>query len=504
MSELPPTTPTVEETGLTGRVARGAAWIMGGGLLARFLGAINTIIVARLLVPEDIGLVAVATVSMQLLQGLSDIGVSQAVVKFRDADRADLDTLFTLSALRGLGIGLVLAASAPVMAAIYDDPRMVGVFLGIAAFPVISGLINPRFFEFERDLNFSRDFISTVLNKLAGVLVSVTVAVIFRTYWAIILGLIAGGGVQLILSYAMRPYAPRFSFKSLKKVFGFSGWLAGVSFLAALNNKLDVPILARLAGSAGAGSFFMGLQLSEMATGQIALPLTRAIYPGLSTLQDDPERMRRAYLRGVSALGAFAMPAAFGFAFVARDLVFLLLGDKWLSAAMVIERLAPVIGLQALFYATQSYAMALGLTRLIFFRELLFLFIRLPVFIWAAIAHGLTGAVWAAAGLGLFHVALNLALYARASGRPFWQPLLSAHRSLAAVAVMTLYFLLLRPLLIGQADFTPAIRLIADVLIGAGVYTGFHTAIWLGEKRPGGVERDIADELKRQARRLRR
>jgi len=502
MSELPPTTPIVEETGLTGRVARGAAWIMGGGLFARFLGAINTIIVARLLVPEDIGLVAVATVSMQLLQGFSDIGVSQAVVKFRDADRADLDTLFTLSALRGLGIGLVLAAAAPVMAAIYDDPRMIGVFLGIAVFPVISGLINPRFFEFERDLNFSRDFISTVLNKLAGVIVSVTVAVIFRTYWAIILGLITGGAVQLVLSYAMRPFGPRISFKSLKKVFGFSGWLAGVSFLAALNNKLDVPILARLVGGGGAGSFFMGLQLSEIVTGQVALPLTRAIYPGLSTLQDDPDRMRRAYLRGVGALGAFAMPAAFGFAFVADDLVFLLLGEKWLSAAMVIGILAPVIGLQSLFYATQSYAMALGLTRLIFFRELIFLVIRLPVFIWATIAHGLAGAVWAAAGLGLFHVVLNLALYTRASGRAFWQPLMSARRSLTAVAAMALYFLFLRPLLIGPGDLTPVIRLAADIAAGAGAYVGAHGAMWFAEGRPDGVERDIAEELKRQARRF--
>ncbi|NOX82493.1 MAG: oligosaccharide flippase family protein [Alphaproteobacteria bacterium] len=498
MSDLPPLPPIAEEAALTGRVARGAAWIFGGGMFARLLGAVNTIVVARLLVPDDIGLVAVAIVSMQLLQGISDIGVAQAVVRFRDADRADLDTLFTLSALRGLAIGLVLAAAAPVMAVVYNDPRMLGVFLGVAAFPVFSGLINPRFYEFERDLNFSREFISTVANKLAGVIVSISIAVIFRTYWAIILGLIAGSIVQLILSYAMRPFVPRIGFQSLRKVFGFSGWLAGVSFLAALNNKLDVPILARLVGGGGAGVFFMGLQLSEMAAGQVARPLTRALYPGLSTLQDEPERMRRAYLRGVGALGAVAMPAAFGVAFVANDLVFLLLGEKWLGAVMVIEILAPVIGLQSLFYATQSYAMALGLTRLIFIRELIYLVVRLPIFIWATMAYGLPGAVWAGAGLGVFHVGLNLALYARASGRSFWQPLASAHRSLGAVAVMALYFLSLRPSLAGLADMAPALRLAADIVAGAGVYIGAHTALWLAQGRPDGVERDIADEIGRR------
>ena len=154
-------TPEGGET-LTGRVARGAAWILGAGISARLLGALNMIIVARLLAPADIGLVAVATITMQLLQGFSDIGVSQAVVKFRDADRDDLDTLFTLAVLRGLLIGLLLAGAAPFAAAFYNDPRMFWAFLGIAAFPVIMGFVNPKFFEFERDLKFSREFITTV------------------------------------------------------------------------------------------------------------------------------------------------------------------------------------------------------------------------------------------------------------------------------------------------------------------------------------------------------
>lgn len=494
MSQTPPL--LSDEPALTARVARGAAWIFGAGLFARLLGTINTIVVARLLVPEDIGLVAVATIAMQLLQGLSDIGVSQAVVKFQNADRDDLNTLFTLSVMRGLMIGLVLALAAPVMGGFYEDPRMVGVFLAVAAFPIIAGFINPKFYEFERDLKFSREFIATALNKLAGVFVSITIAFVFRTYWAIILGLLAGVVTQLFLSYAMRPFAPRLSFKSLRKVFGFSGWLTGVSFLAALNNKLDVPILARLTGGAGAGFYFMGFQLSEMATAQIGWPLTRAIYPGLSSMQGEVERMRAAFLRGVAALGAFAMPGAFGFAFVAHDLVALLLGDKWAATAGVIQLLAPVIGLQALFFAVQSYAMALGLIRLVFWRELVFLVIRMPVFIWSALTNGLTGAIWAAAGLGLFHIALNLALYARASGRPFWDPLVSARRSIGAVAAMAIYFLAVRPELPAIAEAPIAVRLFSDIFIGAGLYVLAHLALWRFEGQPDGVEAQALQLLK--------
>ncbi len=443
--------------------------------------------------PEDIGIVATATIIMQLLQGFSDIGVSQAVVKFRDADRDDLNTLFTFSLIRGILIGALLFAAAPFAAEFYGDQRMFWAFAGVAVFPVLLGLLNPKFYEFERELKFSREFIVTIINRLIGVGVSLTIAIIFRTYWAIILGMLASALVQLVLSYVLRPHAPSLSFKSFRKLIGFSGWLGGVSFMAALNNKLDVPILGRIIGPGGAGVFFLGFQLSEMVAGQIAMPLTRAIFPGLSEMQGDAARMRQAFLRGVEALGAFAMPAAFGLAFVATDFTGVVLGEKWAAAAPVIALLAPVIGLQSLFFATQSYAVALGLTRLVFVRELVFFLVRMPVFIWAALAHGLRGAIIAVAVTGLFHVALNLALYARASRAMFWQPLLAARRSLGAVAAMAAWFIFVRPHFAAVEDLAPALRLIADIVLGVLVYAVALYGFWRAEGRPDGVERNIRE-----------
>ena len=490
MIETPP--PTQPDQTLTDRVARGAAWILGAGLAARLLGAVNTIIVARLLVPEDIGIVATAAITMQLLQGISDIGVSQAVVKFRDASRDVLNTLFTLSAVRGLFIGALLLFAAPLAADFYDDQRLYWAFMGVAAYPVLLGLLNPRFYEFERELKFSRDFIVTIATRLVGVGVSLSIAIIFRTYWAIILGMLASAVVQLVLSYMLRPHTPNFTFRSFKKVFGFSGWLAGVSFMAALNNKLDVPILSRLVVAGGTGAYFLGFQISDMVAGQIATPMTRALYPGLSEMQGDPARMRSAVLRGVEALGAFAMPAAFGIAFVASDFAYVVLGEKWGAAVPAISLLAPVIGLQSLFMATQAYAVALGLTRLVFIRELVFFAARTPVFIWAALHHGLAGAIVAAAAMGLFHVALNLALYARASGGQFFEPLHAARRPLGAVAAMAIWFLLVRPQIGFVSEMAPISRLFMDVASGMAIYAAVLAGLWHFEGRPDGVERHIS------------
>ncbi len=478
---------------LRARVARGAGWIAAARVAMRALGFVNTIVVARLLAPEDFGLVAIGVGTMQMLQGFSDVGVSQAVVRFRDAGRADLDTLFTLSLIRGVLVAGLLAAIAPAAAGFYGDDRVLSVFLGVALFPLAIGLMNPRFFEFERELDFSKDFFVTTVNKLLSVAVSIAVALAFRTYWAIILGLITGGLTQLVLSYALRPYLPRLSFASFRKVFAFSGWLTGVSFVVALNNKLDALIVARLAGTANAGAYYVGGQLAELPTSEIATPIARAIYPGFSALEGRHGEMRRAYLQGVEALGVIALPAAVGFSFVAEDLVALLLGGKWSEAAPVIRILAPALGVQTLFLATQYYAMAHDRTRLVFLRELAYFVIRTPIVIWATIAHGLIGAASAAAATAVLHAFLNMALYARLSGGAFIEPLWAARRSLAAALAMTAYFLLVRPEFEWIAAAPLAMRVGVDIAAGAFVFLAVLYAAWRIEGAPDGVEGAVLD-----------
>ncbi len=473
---------------LSSRVARGASWIVGGRLVMGLFGFLNTIIVARLLAPEDFGIVAIGLTTMQILTNLSDFGVSQAVIRFRDADRNDLDTLFTLSALRGALIAGALALAAPFAAAFYNDERVLWVFAGVAAYPLVTGFINPRFYEFERALDFSKEFFAAVLNKLAGVAVSIIIAVVFRSYWAIILGLATNGLVQLGLSYFMRPYRPRVSFASLKRILGFSGWLTGVGLMSALNNKLDPLILARAIGLTGAGHYFIGLQLAELPTRELAFPVTRAIYPGLSELQENPARANQAFLKGVEAMAAIAMPAAIGFAMVARDLVPLLLGDKWLDAVPVVEIITPVMGAQMPLIATQYYAMALGSTRLVFQRELIFFLIRTPVFVVATINFGLMGAAWAVAGCGVVHIMLNLALYAKTSGQAFFGPAWRVRRSIVAALMMTVVLILLRSA--GIAEGWPLIlKVLAEIALGAAAYLVVHALLWRLEGSPDGVER---------------
>lgn len=477
------------------KVMKGTAWIVGARFAMRFIGLANTLIVAKLLVPEDFGLVAIAAMAMQVLQGFSNIGMAQAVVKFHDATRDDMDTLFTLSAIRAGIIAILLAGFGSVAAHLYDDARFIPIFLVILLNPIFYGLANPRFFEFERDLDFSKEFLALLGDKIVSVGVTIIFALIFRSYWALIGGIVAGACVHLLISYWVRPYWPRFTLVSFRKMISFSGWLAAVSFVVTLNNKFDSFILARLIGLPATGVYYLGSQLAGLITSELADPVARALYPGLSQLQGDAERMRTAFLQGVAAVGMVALPASFGVAFVAHDIVTVILAEKWRSAALVLQWLTPAYGVQALVLSMHYYAMARDKIKLVFVREVVFSLIKIPVFIWATIAYGFTGAVAAASGTILIRVILQLVLYNQVSGASALQPLWVARRSIAGVAMMAIWFFLV----VGQTaildDFPAIIRLAVNAACGAGIYSITVIGLWALEGKPAGIETRIASLL---------
>lgn len=487
-------TPAPGTRSLSDRVMRGAVWIIGGRFFVRALGLINTLVLARLLVPEDFGLVAIGVTVMQLLQNITDIGVSRTVIKFRDAGRAQYDTLFTISLIRGVAVSAVMLIAAMFAENFYSDPRVAIIFFAIAGVPLFHALMNPRFFEFERELDFSKQFLLEAVDKLLGVAVSITIAVVFRTYWAIILGLVTGAFAQTVMSWMLRPYRPRLSFASIGEIGGFSGWLVGLSFVAALNNKLDVLFLGKFVSPADVGAFFVGGSVASLPSGEVAIPMAQAIYPGLSELQGDNAAMRSAYLRAAEALALIAAPASFGVAFVAHDLVALLLGPGWERAALMLQYFSPAAGLGVVYYATNAYALAMGRARLLFWREVLVFIIRMPIFIVAAFLYGLVGAAIACA-IGLLVIAaLNAGLYVRLSGGAPFEPLWRARRALAGVAAMAAYFVFLRGHVQGLDSLPLAARLCADAIVGAGVYGAAVWGLWRAEGAPESIERLVINQ----------
>ncbi|MEE9329143.1 MAG: lipopolysaccharide biosynthesis protein [Parvularculaceae bacterium] len=483
---------------LAGRVALGAAWIVAGRFLMRAMGFVNLAIVARILTPEDYHYIAVVFPVLLVLQGMTEFGAAAAVVKFQDASKEDYNTIFSLSLLRGVLLAAILLALALPLANFYDDPAYIPLFCVIAIVPFIEGLYNPRFFEFERNLDFVQELKVMSANKLLAVIVSVVVALITRSYWALIAGHVTGTVVQLILTYKMVKFRPRFSLSTYKKVLGFSGWVAAVGFVNSINLKMDSLFLAKIFGKSDVGSYWMGVQLAQLPTNEIANPVGRALFPGMAGLQDDQAALRRACLAGAQGMGTIAAPMAFGMAFVAEDLVHLLLGDneKWSMVIPVVQWVTPALGLYFITSPVYQFVMAQGKTKILFIRELIYFLFRVPLFIWAAIEYGFIGAVYMRAAAGLIQMGLNMSIYAHVAKRPFWELPAVSWRALVALAAMSVWFLLVRPYLGFMTPLPELVRLLLDVTLGGLVYAGTLLLVWRLAGYPAGVEQILVDRVR--------
>ena len=480
---------------LSHAIGGAAAVMVATRFIVRTAGLFNTLILARLLVPEDFGVVAIALTAMQLLQNISDIGVSQTVIKLKNAHTRHYDTLFMLSMIRGVIVSLILIVLAFLARPLFGDTRIGPVMAAIALAPLFFSAVNPKVYEFEKALDFSKELILSAISKLLSVCVSIVIAVVYQSYWAIAIGFLTGTALYTALSYLFRPYRPRFSLQAIQEIWQFSGWITGVSFMAALNNKLDLLILPRLIGVGFSGTFYVGRSIGDLAGEEIAAPIARAVYPGLSSIQDDQAAMRREFTFGAQLMSLTAMPAAIGCALLAYELVHVMLGERWSEAAFLIQFYTPMIGIAALFTAIQGYALASGSIAAIFWRETILFILRTPLLVIAAIMGGFSGAVLAVTAGEAIRTLMNLSLYRRLSGDRVLSLLWSLRRSFVAVALMSVVVSILANPVASVTDVI-VIQLITKTIVGAAVFYGVTIVLWRAAGMPDGAEKVALERVK--------
>jgi PST family polysaccharide transporter len=479
----------------TARLAAGAGWLYAYRWAERLLDFLAIVVLARLLAPDDFGLVAIAASFATIVEGLSALDVDKALIRTREDDEALYDTAWTLSVLRGVIAGAVMVGAASLMA----DARMAAVLRVLALAPVLNGLRNPRFVTFERELIYSRLALLTVGAKIASVAVMLAVAAATRSYWALVLGQLVYSLVTMLLSYLVRPHWPRPSFSRVGPLFAFSGWLSLTSAVTSLSMETDKLIVGGLLGVRDAGLYFMTQRVGVLPTQELLSPLQRLLFPAFSEVVDDAGRLRRAVLESVNVLGALALPAGFGFAFVARDFVRLALGESWMPIVSLLQVFAPYLGIRSTLSMTLPCVLALGRTRLLFGVSLAYALVHVPVFVAGTAWYGLTGAIWSLVLAGAFYTALNAWMLRETLGlplrdlaaqlrRPAWATVAMAGGVLASRAVQ------------GSAASTDADSpwtLLVTIAAGASAYGLSSWFLWKLDGRPPGFERRLAQILAR-------
>lgn len=330
----------------------------------RLIGILSMLILARLLVPADFGIIAMASLVIAFADVLFELGVHVALIQNKSATQADYDTAWTIRLIQSALATLVVIAAAPWAADYFNEPRVALVIQALALTFLLQGLENIGVVSFQKNMQFGKDFRFLFTKRLAGFVVTIVAAWILQSYWAMVIGNLAGRAVGVVASYTMHPLRPRLSLAKFREIFGVSQWMLVGSIGGYLQGRLHSLIVGGREDAAVMGAYSLAGQISAMPTTELLAPLNRVLFPAFVRVKNDLVELKRVFLLAQGVQTLIAMPATIGVALVADDLVTVFLGEKWRITVPFIQIFAVMGFLRAITTSGSYILLTFGKNRL--------------------------------------------------------------------------------------------------------------------------------------------
>ena len=474
---------------LNRRIALGAAWMIGLRLIYRLIGIISMIILARLLVPEDFGLVAMATALMALVVLFSELSVDTALVQKTDVDASDLDSAWSLQVMLAVCQAAAMAALAQPIANFYDKPELRPVIYVLSLALLIQGFRNIGTVAFQRDMTFHKEFVLRCSQKLVSFTATVTIAILFRSHWALVTGILAGKTAETMLSYGMHPYRPRWSREKWGALFAFSKWLLLNNGLLFLAQKGPIFILGKLSNAQGVGAFTIAYEIAMLPHAELVAPINKAVLPGYSKMKQSRTQLQQGYIDVIGMITLIALPAALGLAATADVLIPLLLGQNWLATVPLVEVLALGAAVSTLQTNTGTVFLALGHPHILSRLVAIWVAVLVPSMITGGILAGPYGLACAIVLVTAAMLPVNVATVLYVLRLSPWRLLAAVIRPcLAGCLMYAILDLYLAPSITQALGAATVLSALTTVAGGAVVYSGLVGVLWLVAKGPAGAE----------------
>lgn len=401
-----------------------ALWSGGDIILRQGVQFASTIMLARLLSPEDFGAVAMLALFIGVASVLMDGGFSAALIQYRDVDHTDESTVFWCNIGSGILLTLMLYCAAPWIAFFFDTPilaplaRVMSLACLLASLGVIHSTLLTRRLEFRTQAKAG-----AVAALLSGL---VAIAMALRGYgvWALAAQTLVMAGVMSAMLWRLHSWRPAwvFSLASARKLFNFGGYHLGSSLLEMVYSKLYTLLVGRLFGARELG-FYANAESTRQIPGNFLGGLVaRVALPMFSEAAHDRVLLRRGVQLSVRVMMFINAPAMLGMAALAEPIIAVLFGKQWLPAAPIMQVLC-IAGLLYPIHAINLHAlMAQGHSRLMFQLELLKKAVGLALLVAGAL-YGVIGVAWSQVAFSLAVLALNTHYTRRWLGYGAWAQL---------------------------------------------------------------------------------
>ncbi len=456
---------------LTRSAVQGVTWLGIAHVLGQVLRFGAMIVLARLLLPEDFGVVAMALIVTELVLQTGDLGFSEAIIQRKEVTPSHLSTTFWTGLALGIIFCIVTVAISPFVANFFGDEQ-VGPILSVSALAfVIAPLRTVHGALLRKRLQFFRFSIGEIGQGVTYVAVAVPLAFAGLGVWSLVLGNLASHLALAILRWILCRWHPSimFSLKSLKDLWGFGINLTGSRAVHFVTQSLDFLIIGRFLTSAALGFYNLGYRITGFPKNALWMAVARVAFPAFSIVQDENERLRRGFTKSLTYLSLIVIPLFIGLAIIAPELITVVFGQKWSPAILPMQILCIMAAITSISVTVEPLLRSKGRTDI----ELKFNLVKVALLVPAILIGVKFGILGVAAGISSVAVIIWLTRQ------------IFANRLIGLT--MKDYLTALRPAALGSAVMAPTLiafrymaanlltlpdvgLLIGSVLLGAGSY----------------------------------
>lgn len=393
-----------------GRAVGGMSWTFLSYAVNRSVTFASTLVLARLLVPSDFGLLALATLAIGLFGLFRDLGLGSTLVLRQDLDRRALGTILTLMVGSSLVLAALVSAVSPLAAAVFDEPRLTQILppltltLVLGAFAWFYGAM------MQRELRFRRQFAFAMVQTAVYAPAAIVLAALGAGVWSLVIAQLLGGLASCVSVAWLAPYhvRPRFDRAVARDVLGSGSGFMAQGWLAFVEENVDFVVVGRALGATGLGYYSMAYRLGETPLRAIAGPIAQVTFPRFARMHAEDEPVDAPFLSVLRLVALVTCPLGVILSATADPFVRGVLGEQWVPMTGALTVLGLWAAIRPVQYTISWLLNSIGQTTLLALVALGVLVAFLPALVIAATFGGLTAIAWATAG----DIVLSLALVA--------------------------------------------------------------------------------------------
>ena len=316
------------------KTVKGVGWSFIDNLSSSGITFLVGLVLARLLTPSEYGIMAILTIFIAVSNSIVDSGFSNALVRKTNAKRVDYNTVFLFNLVVSGLLYVVLFFAAPAISVFFKEPLLVEVMRVIGWVLVINALaIIPRTL-FVKEVNFKTQTKVSLIASISSGVVGIGMALAGMGVWSLVGQQLSRQLLNTLFLWIYCKWRPvwEFSVQSFKELFGFGSKLLLSGLLDTVFKEIYSLVIGRCYTSAQLGQYTRANQFNQIFSSNLTTVIQRVSYPVLSSIQDEPERLREAYRKVIKSTTLISFACMLGLAAVAKPLIILLIGEKWLPA----------------------------------------------------------------------------------------------------------------------------------------------------------------------------